>query len=587
MLSTIAVRLECRAVTTASRSRGSSKRTSPPPSPAVPTWVVESICAILAVAALYPLLTPGCLWGHDTGAHLFRLAEVARSLEDGVLYPRFIPDAYGGLGGPVLNFNPVAPYYLPAILVLLGIGPVSALKISAGLMMLAGGGAMLVLARPHMDRVGAAVAALAYVYLPYRIANIYVRMAYSEIVAMVLIPLAMAAARRAARSATAKRLAVAGLAIAAIPAVHFPSSVIGLPLVLVYALWWSPRGGLRKAATSLAAVFALALAMSAFSWLPALLERSETHYEESTAGYDNYRNHFLQPRQLFDPRWGFGSSMPGSDDHMSFQIGWAHVLALLVAAVAAVRVKGLRSIVALGSVVVVMGSILMLAVSRPLWDHLSMLQNVQFPWRLLGDVGVATSLAAGALAGWRSFAVRSGPYHAADLVAAGAVIVLLTAACVPYLQARRWTASDADFTPEAIRRQYFGELKFQPKEVATLHYVPDGPRAALLAGGSASVEGESTHRMTLEVDAPEATTLRVHLFNTPGWKASVDGAAAEVRSEPRTAMVLVDVPAGRHRVELRFADTPVRRISWIVSAAGLLTFGTAMAAGYFRRGLFG
>src|SRR5262245_5205024 len=88
---------------------------------------------VLALVALHPLLTPGYLLGHDTGAHLFRSAEVARALKEGVLYPRFLPDAYNGLGGPILDFNPVLPYYCPAVLILLGVGPIAALKMASGI----------------------------------------------------------------------------------------------------------------------------------------------------------------------------------------------------------------------------------------------------------------------------------------------------------------------------------------------------------------------------------------------------------------------------------------------------------------------
>jgi hypothetical protein len=551
------------------------------------------------------------MWGHDTGAHLFRLVEVARGLSDGILYPRFLPDAYGGLGGPILNFNPVAPYYLPALLVLSGIGPIAALKIVAGLLMVAGGLAMRVLARPHAGRAGAAVAGLAYIFFPYRIADLYVRMAYSELAAMVVLPLAMASARRAVQSPAPRRLATAGLLMGALPMVHFPASVLGLPLVAFYALGTAKRGGHLRAAGRLGICLVLALLAGAFSWLPALVEIEGTHYRESTGGLDNYSHHFVGATQFLSPRWGFGSSMPGAEDQMSFQIGWVHLLALAALLTGARLLVPLRPLAAFSSVVVGGGTFLMLGSSRWIWDRLPVLQNVQFPWRILMLTGIATSLCAGLAAvlpamlagdrsrrgerrgggGWAGLLPATGRGSARILrpdamLARGrlasiipvVVMALVVGACLPYLQTRKEKRSDEEFTPQAIRQRYFGELKFQPKEVATLRFRPSGPRATLLAGGRARILHESTHRFTVEVESPVPTSLRLHVFNSPGWKARMDGAEASLRSEPRTALILVDVPSGSHRVHLRYTHTPVRWAGWILSGTGLATVAGLMVA---------
>lgn len=560
--------------------------------------VVEAVCLLLGLAVLHPLLTPGYMWGHDTGAHMFRSVEVARALSEGVIYPRFLPDAYGGLGGPILTFNPPAPYYLPALLILAGLGPILTLKIAAGAYMVAGGLAMRVLARPHLGRIGSAVAGLAWVYLPYRIANLYVRMAFSELAVMILIPLAMAAARRAARRPGARRIAVAGLLMGSIPAAHFPGTVIGLPLAVVYALAFGRRGGFLRASGAVAACSALALAVSAFSWLPAVAEIGSTHYLDSTEGYDNYRHHFVEATQLVSPRWGFGSSMPGAEDTMSLQMGWAHLLALGAAVVAAVRSTRLRRFGLLCCGLSAAGVILMLGVSRPLWDILTVLQNVQFPWRFLLVAGVGSSLAAGMAAilpeilqearlrksgpggrrgGGRGREGRPGRVASRAGGAGGRgravpmmVMALVVGACLPYLQSRQGEGTDEDFTPEAIRQRYFGELKFQPIQVATPRFRPRGPRAALMGPGEARITEEATHRMTVKTSAPAAATLRLHLFASPGWSAEIDGHVAPVRGEEGTGLVLVDVPAGASDVRLRYGITPARAAGRAIAGAGLL-----------------
>jgi hypothetical protein len=290
---------------------------------------------------------------------------------------------------------------------------------------------------------------------------------------------------------------------------------------------------------------------------------------------------------------------------MSFQIGWAHVLALVVACAVAYRSRRLRGIALFAAAIAAGSSLFMLTWAQPIWDRLPIVQKVQFPWRFLMVVGTCTSLAAGIVAAFPSIPaaglqdaansqpplkgarVRKRPRRdaggprsigpAARIAIPTVLVILLVAASVPYLKARGGDGKDADFTPEAIRRQYFGELKFQPKEVEALRFVPEGPRAEIVGadgragtGGTATIVEESTHRTVVDVDAPEAATLRLHLFDTPGWSARAGGASLAVRAEPRTALVLVDLPAGRRRVELRFTDTTGRRVAWILSLVGAL-----------------
>ena len=43
-----------------------------------------------------------------------------------------------------------------------------------------------------------------------------------------------------------------------------------------------------------------------------------------------YANHFVYLHQLFYSPWGYGLSVPGPNDGMSFALGWSHLLLALV-----------------------------------------------------------------------------------------------------------------------------------------------------------------------------------------------------------------------------------------------------------------
>jgi hypothetical protein len=65
-------------------------------------------------------------------------------------------------------------------------------------------------------------------------------------------------------------------------------------------------------------------------------------------------------------------------------------------------------------------------------------------------------------------------------------------------------------------------------------------------------------------------TVRINEFFFPGWTVRVDGQPAEPRVAEPTGAIAVDVPAGEHRIDARFGDTPPRTAGAVVSGMMLL-----------------
>lgn len=62
--------------------------------------------------------------------------------------------------------------------------------------------------------------------------------------------------------------------------------------------------------------------LSAFYWLPSMLERKFTLVDSIlTKELASYSIHFIQPSQLWFSQWGYGGSGLGLTDGMSFQLG--------------------------------------------------------------------------------------------------------------------------------------------------------------------------------------------------------------------------------------------------------------------------
>src|SRR5207253_27487 len=104
-----------------------------------------------------------------------------------------------------------------------------------------------------------------------------------------------------------------------------PVSLIVLPIacLLPVLLAWRMRDGM--AALRGGWCIALGLGLAAFFWLPAMAERDLVHVHRLLEGFLNYYNNFAYVFQLINSPWGYGFSVPGPDDGMSFAIGAAHL----------------------------------------------------------------------------------------------------------------------------------------------------------------------------------------------------------------------------------------------------------------------
>jgi hypothetical protein len=78
------------------------------------------------------------------------------------------------------------------------------------------------------------------------------------------------------------------------------------------------------------------------------------------------------------------------------------------------------------------------------------------------------------------------------------------------------------------------------------------------------------NRLDLTINAPESYQAVFHTFYFPGWQASVDGQPAPIAPVTERGLIGVTMPAGRHRLQLAFAETPLRLAADFVSILALL-----------------
>jgi len=572
---------------------------------------------LLSSAAWLPLLHPGFLStraGGDSPFLLIRLDQLLHNLRAGVFPARWMPDAAYGLGYPFFNYYAALPYYLAAGLVLCGWGSIAALKATQAIGFLASGAAMYALARHTLRRrCSALLAAVAYVYTPFHLVNVYVRGdSLSEFYAYVWYPLLGWAILRLRHRASARNVLLLAGVYGGLVLTHNISALIATPVAFAYALLLLFSDGERgprcsaslpdrpstKASRTRFLLAGLAggllgLGLSSWFWLPAFLERHLVQLEGMTTGYFHFTGHF-RGMDLLQRKWLFDYTIGKARSPFSMGLVQALMTGLGLLAVISgwIRRRRLFTQGAFALAVLLVTTLCITPLSRPLWEHVPLLQLAQFPWRFLSVQAVFTSFLIGALAEGLPRAGQEAMVHhrvtVTHLVLTAVVVLLLIGSALGNLRPEWMAIGEDEVAADRLRLyEYFtGNIgttvrwEYLPRTVETRPFTS----AVFLNQGGKSppmpIEGEVTAAHLLDVGpiwevweivvvSPQAR-LAFHTLYFPGWHAVVDGSPHPLSPVEGWGTMGLTLSQGRHRVGLRLGRTPLRRAGELMSLLALI-----------------
>lgn len=588
------------------------------------------LVVLLSVFAIAPLFQPGFFWGaHDARHSVYFLHEFDRSIQDGVLYPRWSPDITFGYGYPLFNIYSPLAFYLGEALHLLGLDLVSAIKMVFALGFVLSGVTMYLFVRRLMGTRAGLVAGLVYVYVPYHISDVYVRGAFAESVALIFFPLILWCFYETVERPRALALVGAGLSYAGLVFSHngllmLFSPFLGIYLVfLVLSKWWQdvrrmPVPGrkrlvrygaalARRAWMPLAALL-LGLGLSAVFWLPMGVEFKYVRLDQWLGGYYDYRDDFVYFFQFFSPSWGYGLSRPGPHDELPFQIGAVPVVLSILSLAVVLRIKAQvqrRMLVFFQGALVVI-AFLMLAASTGFWELLPIVIFAQFPWRLLALMMPCVAFLAGSVV-----AMTDGKDIATAATASLALACLVILGSYAYLSPQIIEPAEGPVSLAGMMR-FMQSSDQMTGSVAWTHEVPTWSAFAehVIREGQApdlkvdlellpkprrrlavDLHDSSTTSQELWVHAEEEGRIIFNIFYYPGWHAYIlegpeGGIAEQLEVLPHGTLgrVTVRVPIGEYYLLLRFEDTPVRAVGKWLSIVSLLSVLCVLGwEGYRRR----
>ena len=288
--------------------------------------IILTILFIVCLPAIILVFGPGFYSLHDD-LHVIWLDQMDRAIKNGQFPPRWVPDLSFAYGYPLFNFVYPLPFYLGEIFHLIGLSLVASIKAVFIFSIFASAFAMFLFLSRHFSLFFAFLGAILYVYTPYRAVTIFVRGTIGEASVFALLPLELYCLDRLAEKETLSNQLKLGTVIALLILAHNIGAFMSLPFLLLYGILLTIRKKTSKT-TFLALLKSIFFGgiLSAFFWLPALIEKK---YLVSDTVF-NFIDHFPFIKQLLFPSWGYGISVWGPNDGMSFQIGVINLLTVLI-----------------------------------------------------------------------------------------------------------------------------------------------------------------------------------------------------------------------------------------------------------------
>lgn len=519
-----------------------------------------------------PLFSPGYFSHHDD-LQVIRIFEMRKCFEDLQLPCRWVPDMGYGNGYPLFNYYSAAPYYLGAVLSYV-FGYIGAAKVLFFIPLLLGGIGMYMLGKELFGKYGGLVSAVLYIFVPYRALDTYVRGAVAENFALGILPFIFFFSYKLIK----ERKFPYALGLISSLFILFTShnimTMLTIPLLLLWIGFFLVRNNfspLKGVVFSLGTAFGL----SAFFVVPAFFEKNLVTTQSLTQGHLNYQIHFVSLSQLIERSWGYGSSVTGVQDGMSFQVGWPHLaMAPVVLVLLLLLFKKIRDekkyilLFLLG----LFGIALFMTHGKSwfIWENVPLMAYVQFPWRFLGYAAFASSLLGGGLMYLLSFYTKSAKLKFI-------IVSILTGLTV--------ALNFSYFKPGTVypgltdSEKLSGKLWEEQQKGAVLDYLPttaSGPREPapalpIIRKGRAEVGsfGVKSNWWETDLTVKEAATIEIPVLDFPNWQVRV-GEELIPHQPIVIGRITFDLPAGRYKVTGEFHNTPIRTFSNGLSLVSLL-----------------
>jgi hypothetical protein len=404
--------------------------------------------------------------------------------------------------------------------------------------------------------------ALLYAGFPYVLLLIYYSFGHTHLWAIALFPFLLEAAHEMTQKDW-HAIPKLSIAYALLCLTHLPSLIVFGAVPCLYVIVFTPRE--RRISAAILAVLAgvLGTGLAAVYLLPLIQNRPYLTSDHFITGKFFYANNFL--------------------DMQSFEGLFLVIVPLIILCSelpSKIRRQQIAKPVLFWVVVLAVYVFMVLPLSKPLWNILPPLQNLQFPFRFFTGMlpGVVFIAAC-----WLPH-VKSQSFYKMLFLATMVWCVVVSSAMVFTREISPAVAPilASDFTPLAasVQTHWMADEGVDEPMHMPKQYLAMKPAEFAEGKGRVSITSRGPRIIMLhaEVDSPEAIITLRH-FYFPGWLAEPEG----LKVEPHKGLLSLRLPHGSHDVTLRVPWFAGEREGTIVSLCTILLLGGLIVAARLRK----
>lgn len=515
------------------------------------------IFIILVILPIYSLFHPGLPITHDGQDHVARIANFYQNLLEGNLIPRWAANLNWGYGHPILEFLYPLPSYIASFFHLIGFSLVTATKIVFGLGMVLSFIFMFMWLSQFNSKYASLFGAVLYTYAPYRFVDLYVRGDIGENLAFAFIPLTLFFIYKTYKKQNINFVILGGISLAFLILSHNAISLMAVPFILFYCLLLIYLSKDRKLLIIFySLLLIIGFLLSAFFWIPALLEGRYTLRNLLTAG--SYTISFVKLNTLVYGPWSYGIS-----GQFTVQLGLFQWISLLSSPIVIYLSKKDKQKYFLGIFLLfssLFSIFMMLPISGFVWSKIMLLQNFQFTWRFL-----AVEVFSTAVLGTLLLDIFSKKTNIKILAIVAILIILL-------ISSFYWRPRAYQQKPEIF---YSGIYKGttdtgESSPMWSIRSMNRFPEANLeVIDGSANIRqlqrSSTSHSYFINVN--KKTLFEENTLYFPGWQIFANGKSINVQFQNKDyqGVMLFFLGSGNYNVEVKYGETKLRAVSDAIS----------------------
>lgn len=563
---------------------------------------------IITVPAFLSLLNNQYFSMHDD-QHIVRLYLLDKGISQGYFYPRWVDMLGFGYGYPLFNFYPPLTYYLAEFFHLIGFSFIWSIKSVFILGFLLSSISIYLFSKNYIGRSAALLSAVFYTFFSYHAVNIYVRGALAEFFSMSIVPFVFLTIDRLSKNISFTNSILFGLTLAVLILTHPLIALSSLIFIGFFAFFHFLNLKMKLHFTKLlilGVVFGLCL--SYFFWFPSLVEKKFTMVNEIlTRELANYKLHYIYPSQFLYSLWGYGGSIKGINDGMSFQLGKLYILFVLIAVILSLvlilknrkfnfDIKYFHFFLFL--------LLLSLFMTTPysffIWDNFKYLWYLQFPWRFLTFgaffISVVASYSIFLLSRLFEKYKWSNNISMLFIIFLSASIILVNQ---KYFKPQKFlNTNDRLLTSydEIAWRISRSSFEFIPKGVQTTksdinttiplikkETLPQKTYEIVTGSGKIQISKNNFLEKTFYIDAFSNIKFRLNTYFFPGWKAYLDGKQVFIDDFNDLKLITVNISKGKHEIKFILGETNVRKIADVISFLSLTTILVLICRLFYNR----